>query len=177
MPDHLQVLSPTEVKIILKSITNREQNVVARLLIEGLSVKEILAIRARDLKPLTLAIVCHRPRRRVSVSHVTMTILLEIARRNGDHAKSTAKVITFKERNIRHFIGEAGMLSGVGNISPKTLQNTFVPWTLINTPGTPLSVIHNQLGYSDIEYTKRVIHDNVDAYEARFGTRPALTEH
>lgn len=174
--DHIQVLSPEEVKLVLKSITQRDQNVVARLLIEGLSVSEILAIRVRDLKPVTNCIICHRPRRRVAVSRISMSILVEIANRRNLHGKSTAKVISFKERNIRHFIGEAGELSGVGNISPKTLQNTFIPWTLLMTPRTPLSAFHNQLGYKDPEYTKRVIREAVDNYKKRFGVELVMQQ-
>lgn len=189
--NHISVLSPEEVKAVLRILTNREQNVVARLLIEGLSVKEITNIRVRDLKPMTNQIVCHRPRRRVNVSRISMLILIEIVNRTGEHSKSTKKVISFKERNIRHFIGEAGSLTGIGNISPKTLQNTFIPWTLLVTPKTPVGAIHNQLGYSDIEYTKRVMRESILAYAARFGvtlktaeenetstdTTPASTHH
>jgi site-specific recombinase XerD len=150
-------LTPDGIKQYLGVITDLNHIIVARLLINGISVKEILKLRARDVKYHRNTLALKDPRRKVGIDPVTTQLLVKYMGRERIGAKTTTKIVTFKERNIRTFINEYGKIAGINHpVKPKTLQNTYFAIQLVHHPEMTIEDYHKHLGYSDIEYTRRL---------------------
>jgi len=150
-------LTSEQMKQYLKVITKLDHMVVCRLLICGLSVKELMKLRPRDVKSSSEELKLKDPARRIKIDHVTVRLLIEYMGKNRIHPDSPDKLLKFNERNLRYLIKDIGETASIPfSVSPKTLQNTFFAIQFQLNPTMTLDEYHQHLGYSDIDYTRRL---------------------
>ena len=162
LPTTRQYLDDQEVKKYLKFINDKQQNAVCRLLLNGVSIKEILKLRARDVKYKSCRLHLKNPKRKIVVDKVVINILVDHMLTEKINVKSKEKIIKYTERNIRVFVKKYGELARLDiDVSPKILQNTFFIIKLTLEPEWTVEDYASHLGLTSLDNLKK----NLEYYQ------------
>ena len=132
--------------------------IITHLLLNGISLKEILNLRPIDIRYWEKRVFLKEPLRFISIDTLTNSYIVLYMLNNNISFDSTEKLITTSDRNIRLFVKEYGQILRIPfDVKPHTLYNSYFVVKLISHPDTDIEFFHLRLGYSDIAYTREII--------------------
>ena len=149
-------LDDIQVKRFLTIITETSHKAVCKLLLNGITVNEILKLRARDIKYKSHMIALKKPNRRIKVDEATIVLLVEHINRQQIHLKSKEKVIKFTNRAIRDFVRRYGKIAHLDiDVNPSVLLNTFYIIKLELKPEWNVQDYAEHLGIKSLDHLNR----------------------
>lgn len=158
--DELLYLDDIQVKRYLTIITDTSHKAVCKLLLNGISVNEILKIRARDVRYKSNQLALRKPKRRVKVDEATTIMLVEHIHRQKipllkKHSRSKDKIFKYNDRTIRDFVRRYGKIARLEiDVNPSVLLNTFYIIKLELKPDWSVEDYAKHLGINSLDWMK-----------------------
>lgn len=151
-------LNADQLKHYVKLVTDKGHMIIIRMLVNGVSLKEINKLRAKDIKARRNQLLLKKPKRRVTIDEVTMSLIASYLSELNVHYKSREKAIAYHPATIHDFISEYGRRAGFGfPVTSQTLINTFFILRLVKNPDWTIEDYNRHLGRSSLDHTKKLL--------------------
>jgi len=141
-------------------ITDKGEMSLIRLLTNGISVRDILNLRTKDIRGNSFRVKLMKPRRMVGIDKVTMWFIGDYLTEENIPKKSIEKAfLKFPKSTIAYFIKDYGIRSKEIDfyVTPTTLLNTFFIIRIIENPEWTVEDYNRHLGRTDMNNTNKII--------------------